>query len=88
MLRNNFLIALSLLLTTTFLLFSGCESANDPPDSGSLLVKVTDAPFPIDFVESATVTIDKIELRQKAESDGNPFVVVSEEPLEFDLLSA
>ena len=85
-LRNKFLIVLSLLTITTFLLFTGCESANDPADSGTLVVKVTDAPFPIDFVESATVTIDKVEVRQKDGTEDVSYIVVSSEPMDFDLL--
>lgn len=66
---------------------SSCDSSNEPSDSGSLLVKVTDDPFPIDYVESATVTVNKIEVRRKDVSDGDPFHVVSEEQIDFDLLA-
>jgi len=83
---NKFILLCSLIFTITILLFSGCESVNNSPESGSLLVKVTDAPFPIDFVESATIIIDTIEIRQKAESNDDPFFVISKIPFEFDLL--
>jgi Domain of unknown function (DUF4382)/Carboxypeptidase regulatory-like domain len=84
--RNNFLIAVGLLLTIAVFLISGCDSANEPQDSGSLLVKVTDAPFPADFVESATVTIDSIEIRQKSGTEDNPYIVISDIPMDFNLL--
>jgi Domain of unknown function (DUF4382)/Carboxypeptidase regulatory-like domain len=84
--RNNFLIAVGLLLTIAIFIVSGCDSSNEPQDSGSLLVKVTDAPFPADFVKSATVTIDSIEIRQKSWTEDNPYIVISNVPMDFDLL--
>ena len=84
--RNNILITVGLLLTITIFLVSGCDSANEPQDSGSLLVKVTDAPFPADFVESATVTVDSIEIRQKSGAEDNPYIVISNTPMDFNLL--
>jgi len=84
--KYNYLTVVGLLLTITIFLVSGCDSANEPQDSGSLLVKVTDAPFPADFVESATVTVDSIEIRQKSGNEDNPYIVISNIPMDFDLL--
>ncbi len=84
--KNNYLIVVGLLLAIAIFLISGCNSANEPKESGSLLVKVTDAPFPTDFVESATVTIDSIEIRQKSGAESNPYIVISNTPMDFDLL--
>jgi hypothetical protein len=55
---------------------------------GRLVVKVTDAPFPMDIIESAEVTINKVEIRKVGDGidDGNPFIVISEEPMTFNLL--
>ena len=69
------------------IIFSGC---NKDPDNGPgrLVIKVTDAPFPINLVESASVTITKVEIRKAGDgiSDGNPFTVVSEETKTFNLI--
>ncbi|MCX6259369.1 MAG: DUF4382 domain-containing protein [Bacteroidia bacterium] len=69
------------------MLFTGC---NKTPDGGNgrLIVKVTDAPFPVNFVESATVTITKVEIRRAGDgiSDSNPFSVIWEGSREFNLL--
>ena len=66
----------SIILLSSLLLLFGCESSNAPAESGSLLVKVTDDPFPTNLVESATVIVDKIEIRKKDDSEDNPFIVV------------
>jgi Domain of unknown function (DUF4382)/Carboxypeptidase regulatory-like domain len=68
------------------LLFSGCTKSND--GLGQLVVKITDGPFPIDYVGSATVTITKVELRKEGdcECDGSPFIVVWEGSETFDLI--
>lgn len=68
------------------ILMSGCnksETTNGGP--GRLSVKITDDPFNIDFVESATVTITKIEIRKTGNNNGNPFIVLSETPVTVDL---
>ena len=50
-------------------------------------VKITDGPFNIDLVESATVTIKKIEIRKSGDETGNPFMVISEIPVTVDLIN-
>jgi len=67
-------------------LMSGCnksETTNGGP--GKLSVKITDDPFNINFVESATVTITKIEIRKTGSNDGDPFLVLTETPVTVDL---
>jgi hypothetical protein len=70
---------------TTIMIFTGCnkDSAN-----GRLIVKVTDAPFPVNLIESATVTITKVEIRKAGDciSDGSPFSVIWEGLKTFNLL--
>jgi hypothetical protein len=66
------------------LIFSGCTKTTDSP--GRLVVKVTDDPFNISYVESATITVTKVEIRKKGEHQGNPYLVISEDTLTFDLL--
>ena len=72
------------------LMFSACSETISPDNSGPgrLVIKITDAPFPIDLVESATVTITKVEIRKVCDSisDGNPYMVVSEDTMILDLL--
>jgi hypothetical protein len=67
------------------LIFTGCSKDNG---NGRLVIKVTDAPFPISYIESATVTIIKVEIRKAGDcvSDGNPFSVIWEGSAEFNLL--
>ncbi|MEN8227644.1 MAG: DUF4382 domain-containing protein [Bacteroidota bacterium] len=69
-----------------FVLFStGCQNLdNDQP--GNIVVKITDAPFPIDMIEEATVRITKVEIRAENGDDGNPFITLLEDNLEFNLL--
>jgi hypothetical protein len=74
-------------VATLVLIFNGCSKTNDD-GNGRLVVKVTDAPFPINLIESATVTITKVEIRKAGDciSDGNPFIVVWEGSETFNLL--
>lgn len=69
-----------------FILFStGCQDLdNDQP--GNIVVKITDAPFPIDMIGEATVRITKVEIRTENADDGYPFITLLEDTLEFNLL--
>lgn len=58
----------------------------DGSSTGKLKIQLTDAPFPTDLVEEANVIINKIEIRRSGETDGNPFKVLSEEEVKFNLL--
>jgi hypothetical protein len=73
--------------TVLVLIFISCSKTTDN-GNGRLVVKITDAPFPVDIVESAVVTITKIEIRKTGDgiSDGNPFVVIWEGSRIFNLL--
>ena len=68
-------------------LISGCNKTNDN-GPGRLVINVTDSPFPINFVEYATVTISKVEIRKAGgcDCDDNPFLVVLEDTITFNLL--
>jgi hypothetical protein len=70
------------------LFFTACDKTTDMGGNGNLVIKVTDAPFPIDMIESASVTITKVELRKAGDgiSDGNPFMTIFEDTVTFDLL--
>ena len=72
------------------LMFSACSKirSTDNNGPGKLVIKITDAPFPIDFIDSAGVTITKIEIRRAGDClcDGNPFMVISEDTMTFNLV--
>ncbi len=67
------------------LMFSSCTKEAGE-GNGRIVVKVTDDPFNISYVESATVTITKVEIRKKGDQEGRPFMILSEEPRTFNLL--
>jgi hypothetical protein len=64
-----------------------CDKAVNEDGMGTLVVKLTDAPFPLDKVKEAEVIIDSIEIRKKdVEPDGNPFILLSDEQQKYNLL--
>jgi len=69
------------------ILISAC-SKTSTSDTGRLVVRVTDDPFNISYIESATVTITKVEIRKTGDGvpDGSPFIIVSEDPVIIDLI--
>jgi len=79
----------SLLIVTAVVLglIVGCgDNSVTDGDVGTLVVRLTDAPFPIDLVDEANVTINKIELRESADGD-DPFLTLIEDvELPFNLL--
>jgi uncharacterized repeat protein (TIGR02059 family) len=81
------------LLFTIFaaaVMLSGCNKSDNANTTtggpGRLSVKITDAPFNISSVESALVTITKIEIRKAGANDGDPFIVLTETPRTVDLV--
>lgn len=83
------MIKVSLMFFVLLLIFTmvSCEKGLNEDDTGILLVRLTDAPFPIDKIEKAEVIIDSIEVRQKdSESDGRPFILLSDEQRTYNLL--
>jgi hypothetical protein len=57
---------------------------------GRINVLMTDAPFPVEEVSNALVTIDKVEIRKKIDGeqdeDSDSFIVINEEEMLIDLL--
>ncbi len=75
-------------IITATLVFAGCnktETAISTDGPGKLSVKITDDPFDISSVESATITISKIELRQVGSSDNDPFLKLPINPVVIDI---
>lgn len=82
----------TMLFVSTILILTGCNNdENDFPAGKSRLnILLTDSPFPISLVSKTTVTIDKVEIRQKMESSMNAeddsFIVLSNKVMQVDLL--
>ena len=68
------------MLTLLIAVFAiGCgDSASPDEGSGTLRVVMTDAPFPIDLVSEANVSIDRIEMRVKGSEDEADFIVLTD----------
>jgi hypothetical protein len=69
--------------------FSGCtkysDSSRNSETQGRLSIKVTDDPFNISYVESATITISKIEIRKGGERTDTAFKVIFDDTVTLDL---
>ena len=76
------------LIAAAVLIISGCNKTSGPGNNGpgKLVVKVTDDPFNINFVESATITINKIEIGNAGPNDTSTFIVLSKDTVTFDLM--
>lgn len=72
------------------ILFTTCQndSSTDPVsgEQGTLLIKITDAPFPLSMVEEANVTINNIEIRRAQEYDEFPFITVFDDLTTINLI--
>ncbi|MCI0522840.1 MAG: DUF4382 domain-containing protein [Bacteroidales bacterium] len=78
------------MLAVGAIIMGGCNEAMNSGDEGKgrLVVKITDDPFDISYIESATVTITKVEIRRVGDGvpDGNPFMVLSDDTVTIDLI--
>jgi hypothetical protein len=82
---KNFVLILCLLLFTIYACNN--DSGLDPNGKeGTIMVRITDAPFPIDMVDSAIVMITKIEIRSTSSDTGNPFVLLSDDTTNVNLI--
>lgn len=86
----NFKTIMVLAVMVVGILFAACQNEyNNESTTGKLKIQLTDAPFPTDLVAEANVTISKIEARrvnENGEEEGNPFIILSEEEMSFNLL--
>lgn len=78
------LILLASALSIVLLSFTGCQKTGEA--TGHLSILVTDAPFPSDMIDEATVTITRVELRQEGEAEEDPFITVWEGSEKLNLL--
>jgi hypothetical protein len=81
---------ISVLFTTIvgviFLVLGGCQKNESNDYLGKLVIHLTDAPFPIEYIEEAKVIITKVEIRREDENNGYPFITLMEDTVEFNLL--
>lgn len=70
------------------IILSGCNKTDGPGTNGpgKLVLKITDDPFNINYVESATIMINKIEIRKAGQNEADSFIILSQDTLTFDLL--
>jgi hypothetical protein len=66
-------------------LLSGCNKTEITGGPGMLSVKITDDPLNISSVESATVTISKIEIRKAGANEGDPFIELPLDPVTINI---
>lgn len=78
----------SIYFIAAMILISACSnSTKSDSETGSLTLTLTDAPFPIELVSEANVTIDRIEIRRDSTEEENPpFITLTEETQSFNLL--
>jgi hypothetical protein len=88
--KTKLLIGIFAALVIVF--FTGCNDLDNYNDQqsdlnsdqlGHLVIKLTDAPFPFDMIESATVNITKVEIRKVSEGDEDEYPYI-ELPLPED----
>jgi len=71
-----------------------CQKNDGNENYGTLKISITDAPFPIEYIEEANVVITKVEIRTKSDhngypyddDNGYPFMTLLEDTLEYNLL--
>jgi hypothetical protein len=91
MMRKLKILIVGLLVSS--LAFVSCtneENISIEEGKGRINVLLTDAPYPIELISNAYVTIDKVEIRKKTEAEmdeeKDSFIVLNEENMVIDLL--
>lgn len=81
---------ISLIGILALVMLPACEeaiSSKKDDAMGKLIINITDAPFPVDMIDSAMVTIIKVELRSADEDSVSPFMTIMEDTsLTFNLI--
>ena len=81
------IINLFILISLVMGFVLSCEEDNSLNDGyGILRISIFDDPFPIDLIDSANVTITKVQIRRMDDRDVNPFITLLEDTLEFNLI--
>lgn len=60
----------TVLISVIIVFISGCQKGSDER-TGRIIIKITDSPFPIDFIEDASVTVTKVEMRHVEDEVGS-----------------
>ncbi len=92
--KRNKINALGLIGLAMILMVSCQKNDRNDDKFGTLRISLTDATFPIEYIDEANVTITKIEIRKKDDHDGfayednngYPFMILLEDTLEYNLL--
>lgn len=74
-----------IVLIGSFILFS-CNQSNEaqPSNMGIIKFQITDAPFPVEMLEKAEITVSKLELKDA--KGGDKYINVFNEETKIDLL--
>jgi len=67
----------------------GCtfeEEENNGFGYGTLKIDITDAPFPVEYVDSANVSIFRVEARLSTDTSDQQFVTLSEDTVTYNLI--
>lgn len=85
---KKLLSVLSVLILIITIAFMGCEQADFIPvkSYGELTIKITDDPFPIDLIESAGITIIKLDIREQDVDEDSAFTTIFQDTAYFDLM--
>lgn len=67
------------------MVFSSCAK-EEKFSYGTLKINLTDAPFPIEFIDSANVLITKVDVRIKNDTMESAFAIVSDDTVSYNLL--
>ena len=74
------------LIGVALIYFVSCQKNDRNNNFGTLRVSITDDPFPVEFIDEASITITKVEIRKKDSNEGNPFITIYDDTTEYDLL--
>lgn len=82
--KKHKLLAISL-IAGIIIFMSGCKK-NNLDGYGTLRLSITDDPFPVEYIDSAMVTINKVEIREVTDDEEYPFITLFEGEKELNLL--
>ena len=79
---------LSILILVITVAFLACEKIDYTPvqSYGELIINITDDAFPIDLIESAGITVFKVDIREQDVDEDSAFTTISEDTAYFDLM--